>query len=337
MRGLLIKVLALVAVAAVMGTLLVAMFDNLQAQPQHTFRALFADVSGLAAGADVRAAGVDVGRVNGLALQGNNDVLVTFTTSSAVPVTRNTSLTVRYKDLVGNRYLEINPPAAPAPPLPGGAVIPASRTHPALSLDALFNGFQPLFQGLQPGQINQLSAELITVFQGEGGTIDGLLSSIGSLTSTLANRDQVISQVIDNLNAVLGKVRQHDSQLSDLVGQLQQLVSGLAADRGPIGESFGHIASVAGNLAGLLGAARPGLAGTVHQTDRLASSLNGNAANLNSQLQALPGLYQRLNREGLYGSFFNFYLCGFQLRLTGPTGAPVSSPFFASEAQRCKS
>jgi phospholipid/cholesterol/gamma-HCH transport system substrate-binding protein len=336
MRGQLIKVLALVAVAAVMASVLVAMFDNLQVQKQHTYRALFADVSGLVTGDDVRAAGVEVGRVDSLALQGNNDVLVTFTASDAVPVTRDTTLTVRYKDLVGNRYVEINPPAGPAPPLPGAAVIPASRTQPALSLDALFNGFQPLFQGLQPAQINQLTGELIAVFQGEGGTIDNLLGSIGSLTSTLANRDQVIGQVIDNLNAVLGTVRAHDSQLSDLVTQLQQLISGLAADRGPIGRSFGDIAGLAGNLAGVLGAARPGVAGTVHQADRLATVLNANAANLGSQLQALPGLYRLLNREGIYGSFFNFYLCGFQLRLTGPTGAPVSTPMFTSEVQRCQ-
>ena len=336
MRGLLIKVLALVAVTAVTGTLLVAVFDNLQVQKQHTYGALFSDVSGLATGDDVRAAGVEVGRVNGLTLQPDNKVMVSFTTSEAVPVTRSTTLTVRYKDLVGNRYLEINPPATPASPLPSGAVIPASRTQPALSLDALFNGFQPLFQGLQPGQINQLSAELITVFQGEGGTIDGLLSSIGSLTSTLANRDQVIGQVIDNLNSVLGTVSQHDNQLSDLVVQLQQLVSGLAADRDPIGRSLGHISGLAGNLAGLLGAARPDVSGDVHQVNRLSTLLNSDSANLNSTLQSLPAEYQRLNRLGLYGSFFSFYLCQFQLRFTTPTGETVMTPMDESRAQRCQ-
>lgn len=336
MRGLLLKVLVLVAVTAAMGSLLVALFDNLQVQSQHTYRAVFSDVSGLAAGDDVRAAGVEVGRVNSLALQGNNDVLVVFTASNAVPLTRSTTLTVRYKDLVGNRYLEINPPTAGGSPLAGGAVIPASHTQPAVSLDALFNGFQPLFQGLQPAQINQLSGELIAVFQGEGGTIDTLLSSIGSLTSTLANRDRVIGQVITNLNAVLGTVRAHDAQLSGLVDQLQQLVSGLAADRDPIGQSFGHIAGVAGNLAGLLNTARPAIAGTVNQAGRLATQLNANSASLNTQLQEMPGQYRVLNREGIYGSFFNFYLCGFQLRLTGPTGAPITTPMFNSEVQRCQ-
>jgi phospholipid/cholesterol/gamma-HCH transport system substrate-binding protein len=337
MRALLIKVFALLAVTAVMAALLVVMFDNLQYQPQHSYRALFTDVSGLASGDDVRAAGVEVGRVNSMTLQRDDDVLVTFTTSDAVPVTRNTTLTVRYKDIVGGRFLEINQPTAPSPPLPSGGVIPASRTQPALSLDALFNGFQPLFQGLQPAQINQLSAELITVLQGEGGTIDGLLASIGSLTSTLANRDAVIGQVIGNLNQVLGTVSKHDNHLSDLVTRLQRLISGLAADRGPIGNSLGRVADLSGSLAGLLQNARPGISGTVHQVDRLATVLNANSRTLNRNLGELPRTYQLLNREGLYGSFFNFYLCGFQLRLTGPTGSTVSTPFLDSEVKRCRS
>lgn len=337
MRAMLIKVFVLLAVTAMMAALLVVMFDNLQYQPQHSYRALFTDVSGLAAGDDVRAAGVEVGRVDSLTLQRDNDVLVTFTASDAVPVTRNTTLTVRYKDIVGGRYLEINQPTGPASPLLPGGVIPASRTQPALSLDALFNGFQPLFQGLQPAQVNQLSAELITVLQGEGGTIDGLLASIGSLTSTLANRDAVIGQVIGNLNQVLGTVSRHDSQLSDLVTRLQRLISGLAADRGPIGDSLGRIADLSGSLAGLLQSARPGISGTVRQVDRLASVLNANSRKLGNDLQDLPGTYQLVNREGLYGSFFNFYLCGFQLRLTGPTGATVSTPFLNSEVKRCRS
>jgi len=95
-------------------------------------------------------------------------------------------------------------------------------------------------------------------------------------------------------------------------------------------------AFTAGNLASLLNTARPDIAGTVHQAGRLATSLNANAASLNTQLQEMPGQYRRLNREGLYGSFFNFYLCGVELRLTGPTGAPVSTPMFNSEVQRCQ-
>lgn len=339
MRGLLIKVLVLVSVSAVLAGVLVVIFDNLQIQPQRTYKALFANVSGLVPGDDVRAAGVDVGRVQGVAIQPGpgNQVLVTFTASDSVPLTRDTTLTVRYADVLGNRYLEIGQPVASGPPLGASAVIPAAQTQPALSLDALFNGFQPLFQGLQPAQVNELSAELISVLQGEGGTIDGLLTSIGSLTSTLADRDQLIGEVISNLNAVLGTVSSRDDQLSAFVVQLRRLVSGLAADRGTVGSSIGDIASVTGNLASLLQGARPGIAGTVNQVDRLSTVLNSQSAQIDGELHAVPRAYSQLDREGLYGSFFNFYLCGVSLRLTGADGQPVSTPMFESEAKRCQS
>lgn len=332
MRGLLVKVIALVVATAAMASVLVVIFDNLQFQPEHTYKALFSNVSGLAGGDDVDAAGVIVGRVNSLVLQPDNQVLVTFTANNSVPVTRATSLTVRYKDVLGNRYLEINQPTVSAPALTASETLPARQTQPAVSLDALFNGFQPLFQGLQPAQINQLSLELVSVLQGEGGTIDGLLATVGSLTSTLANRDQLIGQVIDNLNGVLSAVSQHDTQLSNLVVQLQQLISGLAADRNTIGNSFGDIAAVSGTLASLLQTARPDIAGTVKQTGRLAAGLNANSGELQTELTQIPEAYQVMGRQGLYGSFFNFYLCGIQIRMTG-----LTTPMIKSGAQRCQS
>lgn len=337
MRALLLKVGVIAAVSVALAAVLVAVFDNVQIQSQRTYQALFTDASGLKTGDDVRAAGVEVGRVDSLTMtQPGNQVRVGFTVSDEVPVTRDTTFTVRYADVLGNRYLEINAPAVAAPAQDAGTVIPAARTQPALSLDALFNGFQPLFQGLQPAQVNELSAELVSVLQGEGGTIDGLLGSIGSLTVTIANRDQLIGEVIGNLNAVLGTVSAHDTQLSSFVVQLRQLVSGLSADRYTIGNSLTAIATATGTIGGLLKDARPGVAGTVTQLDRLATVLNNHSAELSGELNIVPKAVQRMQRQGLYGSFFNFYWCGLSIRLTGPGGRPVSTPMMESEAKRCQ-
>ncbi|HEY1706097.1 MAG TPA: MlaD family protein [Trebonia sp.] len=334
MRGLLTKVIVLVCVTVALAGMLVVVFDNVQFQPDHTYKALFTNVSGLASSDDVDAAGVVVGRVDSLALQKDNQVLVTFTTNTTVPMTKATTLTVRYKDVLGNRYLEINQPTVSARVLTSADTIPASQTQPALSLDALFNGFQPLFQGLQPEQINELSVELVDVLQGEGGTVDSLLTSIGSLTSSLADRDKLIDEVIDNLNTVLGAVSQHDTELNSLIVKLQQLISGLAADRNTIGNSFGDIANVSGTLAGLLQNDRPDIKGTINQADRLAAGLNQNSGTLQQQLTTIPEAYQAMSRQGLYGSFFNFYLCGIAIRTSDSDTNPT---MITSEAQRCKS
>src|SRR3954454_25317669 len=85
---------------------------------------------------------------------------------------------------------------------PGGT-IPLDRTAPALDLDALIGGFRPLFHALDPDQVNALSGQLISAFQGQGATIGSFLTQTATLTSTLADRDQPIGHVVVNLNTVL--------------------------------------------------------------------------------------------------------------------------------------
>ena len=78
----------------------------------------------------------------------------------------------------------------------------------------LFQGFQPLVQGLDADEINQLSLEIIQTLQGEGGALELLLTHLADLTNALADKDQVIGDVIDNLSSVLNAVGERDTELS---------------------------------------------------------------------------------------------------------------------------
>ena len=102
----------------------------------------------------------------------------------------------------------------------------------------LFNGFQPLFQALNPEQVNELSLNLVQVLQGEGGTVQGLLQKTASLTNTLADRDELIGSVIDNLGQTLTTVDSRHQQLNDLVVGLKDWMADLARDRNTIGSSL---------------------------------------------------------------------------------------------------
>lgn len=330
----LIKVLALVVTTGLLSALLVAVFGNIRYQDENTYRAVFADVSGMHGGEDVRAAGVPIGQVKDLAAQRDHTVLVTFSVRRAVALTTGSQAVIRYKNLTGDRYLELT--AGSGGPLAPGGTIPLRQTAPALNLDELYNGFAPLFEGLQPDQVNELSGSLISVLQGQSGAVDSLLANLGPLTSRLADRDRVIGQLIDNLNQVLGTVNARTPQLSDLITQVQQLVSGLAADRDPIGQSFGKISDVSRTVADLATDARPQVAGTVTQLDRLAALLNAGRGTLQQDLDTFPDNLARLGRAGSHGSAFNFYICAIRLRLTGPDGNAIMTPFVSSGVARCQ-
>jgi phospholipid/cholesterol/gamma-HCH transport system substrate-binding protein len=190
---------------------------------------------------------------------------------------------------------------------------------------------------LDPAQLNQLSWEIVQVLQGQGGTVESLLASTSSLTRDLADRDRVIGDVIMNLNAVLDTVNARDEQLSALILQLQRLVSGLAADREPIGQAIVSIDQLAGTTAGLLRDARPPLRDDIAALGALSTNLADSSQVIDRVLEFLPEKLTKLSRAASYGSWFNFYLCGAQGTVTVPvTNAPLVVPLTTPPpAARC--
>jgi phospholipid/cholesterol/gamma-HCH transport system substrate-binding protein len=286
------------------------------------YTAVFTDASGLQKGDDVRMRGVKIGQVTALRVQDDQYAAVDFQVDSARTLPASVTAVIKYRNLIGQRYVSLDTgtpapaeptqPTAPAEPtgtLPVGGTIPLGRTHPALNLTELFNGFQPLFQALSPDEVNKLSYEIIQVFQGEGPTVESLLSSTASLTTTLADRDEVIGRVIDNLNTVIGTVSDRAPQLSDLIDTLQQLVSGLNAQRQPIGSAVDALGDLTDTTAGLLEDARPPLRDDIGQLRQLAGTLNDNSDTIDHAITTWGPKLDRLARTVSYGSWFNFYMC----------------------------
>jgi phospholipid/cholesterol/gamma-HCH transport system substrate-binding protein len=274
------------------------------------YNALFTDVTGLTVGSDVDIAGVRIGQVNQIRVVDRNLALVSFSVESGRPLPVAVTATIKYLNLVGQRYINLEQGAGPVDQtLRPGATIPVAQTTPALNLTDLFNGFQPLFQALAPNEVNQLSGEIVRILQGEGSTVGSLVAHIGSLTTTLAAKDKVIDEVIGNLNAVLKTVNSRGSELSDLVTTLQQLVTGLAADRQPIGSAISAIGQLTSATAGLLQVGRAPLKEDIAQLGRLSGNLAAATPTVTTFLRNLPVKMTEIGRLASYGSWLNFYLC----------------------------
>lgn len=314
---------------------LFAVFAQLRSDNTQTYNAAFSNVSGLKAGDFVRVAGVEVGKVKNLTIQDDATVRVEFTASQSVVLTQGTKVVVRYENLVGDRYLALLEGPGSVKKLDPGQTIPPSNTLPALDLDALIGGLRPLFRALNPEQVNSLTGELIQALQGQGATINSILNQTASLTSSLADRDQLIGQVIDNLNTVLGSLGDQSKQFDKAVDSVSQLVQGLAARKDDISSAVGNANAATGTIADLLSQARPPLQDTVHQLDRVASIVVADHDYVDNLLNKLPDKYQLLARQGLYGDFFNFYLCDAVLKLNGKGGEPVYVKVAGQDTGRC--
>ncbi|MBT2408009.1 MULTISPECIES: MCE family protein [unclassified Streptomyces] len=326
-------VFAVVTVAAT--AVLAATIVNLSFTPKETYTAVFSDVTSLEEGDDIRVAGVRVGEVESIAITDRTLAVVTFTVSRDRPLLTSTRAVIRYRSLVGQRYIALAEGAGEGKRLRPGGRIPLSRTEPALDLNALLNGFKPLFAALSPKDVNQLATEIIKTLQGEGGTVRSLLAHTASLTTTLAERDKLIGSVIDNLNTVLSTVDKRSTRFSDLIAQLQRLISGLSADRKPIGESLAGINGLAEATSGLLNDARPPLKTDIAELAKLTETLNGHEKTVEGVLQRLPNKLNELTGTASYGSWFNFYLCDFDGRIVLPKTNEIITPELHVARARC--
>ncbi|WP_432030091.1 MCE family protein [Streptomyces sp. 1222.5] len=325
---------ALVTIAAT--ALLAATIVNFSFTPKDTYHAVFTDVTGLETGDDIRVAGVRVGEVQGIRIKDRTLAEVTFTVSAERPLLAGTRAVVRYRNLVGQRYIALTEGAGDATArLRPGGTIPLSRTQPALDLNALLNGFKPLFAALSPSDVNQLAAEIVRTLQGEGGTVNSLLAHTASLTSTLADRDKLIGSVIHNLNTVLQTLDERGSRFSGLLTQLRRVISGLSADRKPIGASLVSIGDLTDVTAGLLKDARPPLKDDIAGLGDLTGTLNKNENTVEGVLKRLPNKLEKLTGTASYGSWFNFYLCDFDGRIVLPKTKQVITPELHVARARC--
>jgi phospholipid/cholesterol/gamma-HCH transport system substrate-binding protein len=280
---------------------------------QTEYKAVFSSASELKKGDDVRAAGVSVGQVKNVQIHDRDQALVTFKIDADVPMTTASGAEVRYLNLVGDRYLALTQGAPGAARLHDGQTIPEDRTTPALNLTELFNGFQPLFQALTPKDVNELSMNLVRVLQGEGGTVQSLLARTASLTNSLADRDQLVGQVIDNLSGTLETVDTRHRQLTELLVQLRGLMGKVARDRTAIGASLHNVSALTEQVARLVTDARPWAKQDIAQLRRVMAILNRpqNRAVLSDTLKRLPTTLRRQARIGTFGSWYNYYLCDF--------------------------
>lgn len=349
MRGLLaplIKLVVFLVITTLATYVLAVTISNSTFGSTYSYKAQFDDVTGLNIGDDVRIAGVRVGTVENIKLIRTTTPApncgggapapttassatrtyaeVDFTVQRATTLTQSVIAQMRYRNLIGQRYIDIEQGTGdPNQILKPGSTISQCQTRDAVDLTVLFQGFQPLTQALNATQINQLTYSVIQALQGEGGSFVTLAQTLGDLTNTLADKDKVIGEVIDNLSGVLVAVNQHNTGLGQLIDELKDLLSGLAADRDTIGNSITGINNLATSTAGLLSQVRAPLASDIKDITTLVANLNANSDTIQYVVQQLPPTVAGLIRTASYGSWFNFYLCSLSGIITVPGGHTI--------------
>jgi phospholipid/cholesterol/gamma-HCH transport system substrate-binding protein len=285
------------------------------AGPTVPYAAVFSDVFGLREGDDVRMAGVRVGRVEKIDLDG--DVAkVSFVVQSEQQLLGATVASVTYQNIVGQRYLGLSLGSTGITgPLPAGSVIPIDRTDPSFDVGTLLNGYEPLFSVLNPRDADNLTKGVIQSLQGDDASITALVDQTSQLTESFAGKDQQLGAVITDLNSVVDNLARHNDSLDQVITHARDMVSTFNARRPELVSSLGSISRVVRQLSSITDEVYPSLDEMIRRQPGFAQHLVGIEPQLAFTGANLPLLLKGFGRITNEGAYANAYAC--DLNVTG--------------------
>lgn len=306
--------LSLFTVMAVAMTWLVyATLQREVAGPTNTYTATFTDVLGMAPGDDVRVAGVRVGRVDRIELDGT-DAVVTFRVQRDQTLYTDTVASVTYQNVIGQRYLGLaagtQAGAEPAVPLPNRGHIAKENTNPSFDISYMLNGFEPLFSELDPAQVDNLTTALVQAFQGDSSSVLVLTTQASVLAQTLAGPDQVLGDLIGNLNGLMSSLSAQNDNLQTVIGQSRQVMADLAGRRQQLVASVGSTNATVGRLAEIVDAITPNVQELIaRQPGVLDYGLHEGRERFSYMGANLPVMMKGISRVFQEGSYLSGYPC----------------------------
>lgn len=293
-----------------------------------TYIAQFHSVEGLNVGNPVTMNGIRIGRVDSIRFAANGDGTsradVGIEVSSAHRLTTTVNAAVRYGDMLGARYIALSEPSGPVIPLSTGAgptllaagsTIGLNHTAPAVDLTALLNGFKPLFDALQPDQVNTLTRGFVETFAGQSQTLSALLVQIAAMSQSLADNKDIYTRLIENMTALLHEVSARSPQLQTMLGGLRRLSESVVSGDNQLSMLIDQGNAVLATLATTVTQDGNDYSDTISRLSDMLGSWQDNSAEFTRLLGNLPQFADAINRTSSYGGFVSLYLCNFTIKI----------------------
>lgn len=284
---------------------------------RYRLTATFDDVTGLWSGDDVKLAGVPVGKVGGISVERGRAV-VTLHVDEGVPVPADTEVAVRWRNLLGQRFVELRPGSS-------GQLLGhddrIETTRSVVDLGQLVNQLGPLAGAVDPHQLNEIIEALATALVGSTQTVTALTGDLTVVLGTLAERDDTIRRIISDYAAITGTVAQRDEQIQTMVDNLVLLSRAFADNTALVDRALVELSGFAVDLDELLSGNADALDRLLENLSLVSGTVVDNLDTLEAAVAGLPGTLRDLFSTVDSGTFLKTnVLC------TDVTPAPCSTP-----------
>jgi phospholipid/cholesterol/gamma-HCH transport system substrate-binding protein len=276
---------------------------------QHNYElsATFDDVTGLLKNDNVKVAGVPVGKVTGISIE-KGRAKVTFTVRDNVKVPSDSSAAVRWRNLLGQRYLYVYPGDASTALADGGRV---PKTQSVVELGELFNRLGPIVKALDPSKVNQFLDTITAALDGNELKLQQAIADLATLTKGLASRDAAIGRLIENSNVVAGAIDARDAQIRTILDNLLQVTTTFSEHADVLDEATVQLSTFSRDFGSLLDNNKSHIDSTVANLRTITDLVRSKLPVVDSALAHLDTGVQAIFRSSMYGEWLNQVIpCG---------------------------
>jgi phospholipid/cholesterol/gamma-HCH transport system substrate-binding protein len=209
----------------------------------YRFKAAFPDASQLANEADVRIAGVNVGKVISKQLdpQGNRTLVTIQLNNKFAPIHKDAKAILRTKTILGETYVQLTPGSPGSPALPDGGTLPRGNVVPAVQLDTIFNALDPPTRHAFQVWQKQLSLAV----QGNDQNLNSVLGNLPpfaadatDLLKVLDVQHTAVVNLLRNGGTVFNAIDRSQSALRNLITSGETTFATTAANNNAIAATF---------------------------------------------------------------------------------------------------
>jgi phospholipid/cholesterol/gamma-HCH transport system substrate-binding protein len=321
-KGTLTKVLGFTAVSAVFTVGLAIKIGNLQLfSHQYPLHAVFSDASGVFKGDAVKLAGVDVGRVTGAKID-DGHAIVSFTVDNSVKLPKDSVVAIRWRNVLGQRFLYVYPGNSGGHAYQGGDTIPMTQTENAGDLGEFLNHLGPILRAIDPDKANAFLDSMNTALAGNEAAVRILLDDGAVLSTRLGNMDDKIKTLIGSSDTVMATFASQDKAIARILDDLNILGIRLGGMTGDINSLITNFAIVQKELEKLLKDNRANIDYDIGALGSVTQNLVRNKVNLENTLCTLPAGLAGYFQTTSWGEWFNVRITEFTVQPPPHGGSP---------------
>jgi phospholipid/cholesterol/gamma-HCH transport system substrate-binding protein len=298
------KVIAFSVVCAIFTVVLGVRLANIRLFAGETsYEAEFDNAAGVIKGDSVKIAGVDVGRVEATRIE-DGAAVVTFSVDDSVALTDSSAAAIRWRNVLGQRFLYVYPGAG-GRPLREGDRIPLSRTEAAGDIGELLNNLGPVLRAIDPAKANRFLDSVNTALAGNEATARRLLDNGSSLASDLADMDDRIAAMVGSSDDILAAFAEQNGAIDSILNDLDSVGGELQKTTGDLNTVITDFAVVQRHIKSLLRENRGKIDSTLANLNTVAKTLASNRRNLARTLCTTPVGVAGYLQTSSWGEWFN--------------------------------